>query len=113
MAKQEIRTVNGKRYLYYTHYEKGGRTVTYCGPADGADSQIMGAKLELAQITSSIKALQERQAALKASISRLRAAKPKGSRTAKRKAQAGGDANKDAGDAVATPTKAAGRARKK
>lgn len=77
MAKQEIRMVNGNRYLYYTHYQKGDRKVVYCGRADEIDSKIKGSKLELEQTIILIEELQARRKELKTDIANLNKAKRK------------------------------------
>ncbi|MDE0266762.1 MAG: hypothetical protein OXK17_07075 [Thaumarchaeota archaeon] len=74
MAKQEVRTVNGKKYLYYTHYQKSDRVVVYCGPAHRTDAKLKAAKLEMKQTTKSVKELQARRKELKADIARLTSA---------------------------------------
>lgn len=74
MAKQEVRTVNGKKYLYYTHYQKSDRIVVYCGPAHRTDAKLKAAKLEMKQTAKSVKELQARRKELKADIARLTAA---------------------------------------
>lgn len=74
MAKQEVRTVNGKKYLYYTHYQKSDRVVVYCGPAHRTDAKLKAAKLEMKQTAKSVKELQARRKELKADIARLTSA---------------------------------------
>ena len=74
MAKQEVRTVNGKKYLYYTHYQKSDRIVVYCGPAHRTDAKLKAAKLEMKQTAKSVKELQARRKELKADIARLTSA---------------------------------------
>ena len=89
MAKQEVRTVNGKKYLYYTHYQKSDRIVVYCGPAHRTDAKLKAAKLEMKQTAKSVKELQARRKELKADIARLTsAAKSEGA-----KKDAGGGGN--------------------
>lgn len=84
MAKQEIRTVNGKQYLYYTHYENGGRTVVYCGSADHTDAKLKGAKLELKQTCTTIKELQDKSKKLQSMISKMNTSVAKNSRKRKK-----------------------------
>ena len=74
MAKQEVRTVNGKKYLYYTHYQKSDRIVVYCGPAHRTDAKLKAAKLEMKQAAKSVKELQARRKEIKADIARLTSA---------------------------------------
>lgn len=74
MAKQEVRTVNGKKYLYYTHYQKSDRIVVYCGPAHRTDAKLKAAKLEMKQTAKSVKELQARRKELRADIARLSSA---------------------------------------
>ncbi len=73
MAKQEVRTVNGKKYLYYTHYQKSDRIVVYCGPAHRTDAKLKAAKLEMKQTAKSVKELQARRKELRADIAKLSA----------------------------------------
>ncbi len=100
MAKQEIRTVNGNRYLYYTHYQKGDRVVVYCGRADDNDAQLMGSKLELKQTVASIEKLQERRRELRDGIvelNKIKRGEGGGARTSKKRktaANAGSAAKK-------------------
>ena len=74
MAKQEVRTVNGKKYLYYTHYQKSDRIVVYCGPAHRTDAKLKAAQLEMKQTAKSVRELQARRKELRADIARLRSA---------------------------------------
>lgn len=71
MAKQEIRTVNGNQYLYYTHYENGNRIIIYCGPANHTKSKIKSTKLELDHTMSEIKRLEKKYKKLQNTLSRL------------------------------------------
>ncbi|MCE2497985.1 MAG: hypothetical protein J4F28_03155 [Nitrosopumilaceae archaeon] len=74
MAKQEVRTVNGKKYLYYTHYQKSDRIVVYCGPAHRTDAKLKAARLEMKQAAKSVSELQARRRELRADIARLSSA---------------------------------------
>ena len=71
MAKQEIRTVNGNKYLYYTHYEGGSRLIVYCGPAFRTKSKIKGTKLELNHTLAAIKQLEKKKKSLDKKLSKL------------------------------------------
>jgi len=74
VAKQEVRTVNGKKYLYYTHYQKSDRIVVYCGPAHRTDAKLKAARLEMKQAAKSVSELQARRRELRADIARLSSA---------------------------------------
>lgn len=106
MAKQEIRTVNGNRYLYYTHYEDGERLIVYCGPATHTKSKIKGTKLELEHIASSIKRLEKKHKRLQDTITRLRQS------DARSKARSAKPKSKSASDRAKTRQTKAGSTRK-
>jgi len=54
------KTVRGKEYLYYVHYENRKKKEVYCGLASSQEAEQKALKLELEQLKEQKKTLSEK-----------------------------------------------------
>ena len=74
VAKQEIKTIHGRDYLYLTYYDgatKKKKTV-YCGPKADIDSKKKAIRKEIELMSGKIADLQDRKRDLRARLGELR-----------------------------------------
>lgn len=57
MGSTTTKTVKGKEYLYYVHYENRKKKEVYCGQADTHEAKRKALELELEQLKKNKKEL--------------------------------------------------------
>ena len=70
-SPKSTRTVKGKDYLYYIHYENGIKKTVYCGLSSKSESKRKAMKLEIESIKEQKRELSEKVIELESKIKSL------------------------------------------
>ena len=67
----QAKTVKGKEYLYFTHYDNGKKTETYCGLASNKQSEKKALQFEIEHLKEQKKSLSKKMFEIESKIKEL------------------------------------------